>query len=1051
LKKKTVQVLGFIEIMILLGAFTLFALQNPNTLILFLNYATKQLDLSYSKVHGNLLKTIKIEDITYQGKTLTKEAVVDWNIKALLTASLKIDEISIKELDVPVTEEWINHLREKFSSKKKKKSISNIPTIEVSELFFSALPFQNDTISINRIELFAKEIKGDLREVDIGFFSFLTQSNYANITALGKLEQNRLAFDKLWLEEIDIEKIVRFAKTYTKKTTEDQNQTKPKPTQKFVKEIYVDNMIVYIKPLHYKHYQIDQSSVAIRGLVTSDLKNYDAKKIFIDTVTNMWKLSSAGKIKENTLISKVDVTLNDAYFKRFVPFFNHDAIHPITIDLQVNKEGLSADLQTKTDHRFLIKKYRDLNVSIPKLDAHVDFDFKKIYMKGDINASVQSKYTHDAKVQGHIYFDKTFFYDGNLSIKKFQSLPPQLSLLLKNSLTTFKGNTKHIEAHLKSDHLYADYEGKDYIHPVLSFRSKQIKPIQLFPTLPKIFEEVESSFKGTLPMNYKKFFPLQPKVELFSNLFDINTSILINKNINAKLHLTQTKKSLLNSLLPNLRQKAFFPLNLDLTYHEGILDAFAKNQNLNLEFKHHFKPSFSDITLHHPIHKLKIVGNLSGENNVTFQTPSLREFQNYLHSFYKFNKLPLDGDVTLQSTTQKFTSAKIKLNGKWFVYEYKPNKFLFAEKIGIDANYAAQRLTLNNYHFNTYLDRDRYFFAKKPSSALFTTKQIKVEKFYINDQASLNGYYHYKKKRGHFKLGSKNYHYKDIEGDVYFDANFEIALSPENTDIEGDLFLNRGTISYAPKKEHYVQDKDIIIIQDQKVVVKEKDTLSLDISIQSRQPIYYKIPNTDVKLQIDLKVWKEINKELELLGMVKILNGLHIQSGKEFEIDSSEIIFGGSPLNPYLNIRAIHRSEPYTIYINITGQLDAPLINFSATPYLTQSDILSLLLFNSTTNELISGNQDTSKTAISMFGSVFAKEIVRNFGIKLDKLVLTTTEEGRLGVELGKKISKKVTLIYINDIVQTIKIRYKLTDHFETDFIFSPDNSGIDIIYKDEY
>ena len=185
--------------------------------------------------------------------------------------------------------------------------------------------------------------------------------------------------------------------------------------------------------------------------------------------------------------------------------------------------------------------------------------------------------------------------------------------------------------------------------------------------------------------------------------------------------------------------------------------------------------------------------------------------------------------------------------------------------------------------------------------------------------------------------------------------------------------------------------------------------------------------------------------------MVKLISGTHIQNEKEFEIQPGEILFGGSILNPYLNISAVHLSDPYKIYVNINGQLDAPIINFSSTPYLTQSDILSILLFNSTTKQLVSTNQDSSKTAISMFGNIFAKEIVQNFGIKLDKLVLTTTQEGKIGVELGKKISKKVTIIYINDIVQTIKIRYKLSDHFESDFIFSPDNSGIDIIYKDEY
>jgi autotransporter translocation and assembly factor TamB len=86
-----------------------------------------------------------------------------------------------------------------------------------------------------------------------------------------------------------------------------------------------------------------------------------------------------------------------------------------------------------------------------------------------------------------------------------------------------------------------------------------------------------------------------------------------------------------------------------------------------------------------------------------------------------------------------------------------------------------------------------------------------------------------------------------------------------------------------------------------------------------------------------------------------------------------------------------------------------------------------------------------------MFGNTFAKELVENFGIKLDKLVLSTTEDGGLGIEVGKKISKKTTISYINDIVQTIKIKYQNSRRFETDITLSPDTSGIDFLYKNEY
>ena len=1050
MKKRTVQFLGLIEVVILLGALTIFTLQNPNTLILFLNYATKELDLSYSSVEGNLLKNIKVKNITYKGKQLTKEAVIDWNIKALLTASLKIDEISIKELNIPVTEEWIDDLRKKFHRSDTTSSVTHIPSVEISSIFFSALPFENHSVKVNRIELFAKNLRGNLKHLDVGFFSFLTESNYADITALGKLEKSRLSFEKLWLEKIDIAKIRAFMKS-RKKSPQKQPSTPP-AYRRFIQEIFANSVIVYIKPLHAGHYQISQSSIALRELRTTDMQHFNAQKVFIKATTNMWHISSYGTLKENTLRTKARVTLIDQYFKRFVPFFNFNAIQPVTADLKVNKEGLSGDFATRTS-QLMIRKYRDINASIPKLTAHVDFNFQKLDMQGAINATLCTRYTPSAHVNGHIYYnrEKHFFYDGNLSVPKVSALPAQLVTLLEKSDITFHGNTKKVAADLHNDYLTAHYDGTNYIRTNLHVASHPLPLHRFFPKLPETLHETEASITGDIPVNFKKFMPLKPRFSITSNLFDINGTAIVGKQTEAHLRLTKAKQSLLTTLLPKLRQNTLFPAHLDLTYLNRKSHAVLKNKNAKIVLNQNFATSRTDAAFQEGPHTLSLHGDLNNDCNITFQSPSLREFQDFIHRFYRFKKLPLDGDIRLDTTLHKLRKADAVLHGKWFVYEYKPNRFLFAEKIRMEAAYADRALRLKRYIFNTYLDRDRIFFANRTSVAHFTNKKIVVNRFYINDLARVKGSYDYTGQSGIFTLKTKNYHYNDLEGNFYFDANLDITLSPKNNDIEGEVVLNKGTITYAPRKKHYVQDKDIIILQNQKVVVKEEDKLSLDVSVVSKRPIYYKIPNTDVKLEIDLKIWKEINKDPELLGMVKILSGTHVQGGKEFELESGEILFAGSPLNPYLSIRAIHRSDPYTIYVNITGQLDAPIINFSATPYLNQSDILSLLLFNSTTGELMSGNQDTSKTAISMFGSVFAKEIVQNFGIKLDKLVLTTTEEGKLGVELGKKLSKKVTLVYINDIVQTIKIRYKMSDHFETDFIFSPDNSGVDLIYKDEY
>ncbi len=1049
MKKRTVQFLGLVEVVILLSALILFALQNPNTMTLFLNYTTKHLGLTYDSVSGNLLKTVTVKNVRYKNRILTTEASIDWNIRALLTATLKIDEISVLDLDIPLTETWIADLRKKFGSPEKKRT--TIPTIEVSQLVFSAKPFSSKTISVSRIELQANDIVGDLGHVDIGFFSFLIESDYADITALGKIEHAALHIDKLWLEHIDLHKIVGFVRSRVAKPASAATAQK---RETLIKSLYIDDLIVYTKPLKYRHYDIKNWSLSLRQLSSADLHTFDAKHVYIDATTNMWTLSSSGKIHANHLYTEAEVSMNDAYFKRFVPFFDFNAIHPIKLYIDADTHRLNGKLYAAAK-QLMTPKYKALQLSVPDLRAHVTYDFKTQRMKGKIDARLHSLYTPEVKLDGAIYFDpiRKFHYDGNLTIPEFAALPKPLLPLLQQSDIAFEGDSAGVRAALSGKHLHATYDGANYTDALIRLQTEPLTPALLGITEPEWTKDLRFSLAGDLPIHYRKFLPLHPKFAIQSNLSDINGTATVARahtTLHAQLKAPEAS-SLLQKALPGLKTKALFPLQLDMQYAKAHTEIDLKNRLLSTAIRHSFETNETDADLQIEQHRFHLSGDIRNDCNLTTHITSLRELQLSLQKLYRFDRLPMDGDITLDAKIAKLSSIEAAVKGKWFVYEYRPNRFLFAEKITMHAGYADKILTLSDYRFNTYLDRDRAFFAKKPSIAQLEPGRLRVKQFYINDQAQLHGYYDYRHRKGHFFAKARNYHYNDIEGNFYFDTDLEMTLTPDNTDIEGEVAIDHGTFTYEPKKEHNVQDEDIIVIQDQRAKSEENDTLSLDISIVTRKPIYYKIPHTDLKLTLDLKIWKEVRKRLELLGIVRILSGTHTQSGKEFELEPSEILFGGDPLNPYLNINATHRDDPYTIRVNITGQLDTPSINFSATPYLSQSDILSMLLFNTTTDDLLSGSQDSSKTAISLFGNIFAKEIVRNFGIKLDKLVLTTTQEGKLGVEVGKKISKNITLIYINDIVQTIKIRYKLSDHFESDFIFSPENSGADIIYKDEY
>ncbi len=1018
-------------------------------MIFLVDKVTNAFDIKYQKLEGNILKNITLHDISYKGKKLARKAHIDINFKALLSVKLKIDDIILQEVDLHTLEQMI----EDQNSDGKKEKIESIPTINISSLFFSTDPYHGHDLNIDTLKFIANDIEGDLTNLSIGSFSFYTESDYTNITADGGIQESILDFNHLWITDIDIKKIIQFYNDKIKKTDENtqSKQVDKKGFKNIIKEFRISNFKTDIKRYDYKKYKISTLIIEAEDLIT-DLKSISAKTR-INASTNMWKLSSNGALKDDRLVTDVDVTLNDKYFKRFIPFFDHDKIKKLTVALEIDKEGLKGQINLKTDN-LLIGNVKDLNLSVENAIGHTQLSFKPINLEVQIDGNLTAKHSKTIALDSTLHYDKKnkFSYKGRLFSKKLQNLDGNFTKLMKDTEVSFYGNSKNIQASLTNKNLTADYNSTLYKKGVLHIKTKKLA-INDYITLPPKLKKLQSTLKAQIPINFKALTKYDADVKLESNALNVRGKLLYDDGFKLDAMLNAVPNSLLKSYDENLKLKALFPLQIKTTWSDSLIKSTFDQKEFAGDLSYNTQTKQLDTTIKLSQDIVTLKGNTKEELFLKATTLSLKTLQEKASKFYDFTKQPLDGEVVVNGILNSKGNLDLDLKSRWLVYEYRQNKFAFAEKIKLQLNKIEDRYILKNYYFSTFLDHDRLFFAKKPSLFSYKNSQIIVDNLWINDQASLLGNYNIKKSTGKFNLNTKSYHYKDTEGDIYADANLRATLTPEYTKIEGKIDFLKGVITYQAKKEHYIQDDDIIIIQEEraKQLSKKENNFIIDVAVLSKKPISYKVEDTDVLLDVDLKFWKEKESELELLGITKLIEGIHMESKKEFKVKNGEILFAGPILNPYLNINVSHFNEPYEITININGLLDAPIINFSATPFLTQSDILSILLFDATTGDLFSSSGDSSKAAISMFGNTFAKELVENFGIKLDKLVLSTTEEGGFGLEVGKKISKKMTILYINDIVQTIKVKYQHSRRFETDITFSPDTSGIDFLYKNEY
>ncbi|OQX74876.1 MAG: hypothetical protein B6D59_01020 [Campylobacteraceae bacterium 4484_4] len=1055
MKKPTIHFLGFIEFGILFGTLLLFILAAPQSLRYIVDRASEGTMLSYHEISGNLLRTVTLTDLRFEEEKIADEAIIDWNFKALLYGELKIDDIELHGVDLEVAKKWLDALVARYATKEKKEK-SSFPVMRIENLFFSTRPYRTEGINIDRFEVQMQQLKADPDGAEIGNFVIDTISDHFNITADGTLRHKDLHFYHLWIDRINLSQIIPTIKRYLLTSRDKKAPKKRNPLQNpHVESLHIDDFKATMVPYRiYKEYRVHRGVLSAKSL-SSDLKTIEAKRLTADADFNVGSAYLKGAVKKSTFFAKGSVHLKQSFFDRSVTkYVDIKALNPLDVALKADFEKLTGQVISRCDRLFPHGRVPHFNLAIHKATTNVKFEYRKLDVTAQTDANLSTTLGKNWHLYNYFHFSpkKSLAYQGVLYAPT-TSIFPVADGLLKQSTIQYRGGIHTLEANLSAPLTTATFTSKGYKDATLHIRTKRITAQKAGIQLPTPFSLIEGDLKSDITFNLRNINTLKATLLAHSNLTDLEGTYRYQKGLHLQAKATLPKKHIWSQISPDLKPAQLFPADISLDYRHPKLSFGLKNTLFSNNLEYDLNSSIITESFRSDESNLTAGGKF--DSWLTFQasTRSLRTLQQTLSRVYRFTPRPLDGEVTLKGSIKDGKVIDATLLSRWMVYEYRPYHFAFAEKIRSDFTLTKEKLTLKNYYFSTYLDHDRIFFANKPSTITFSPLPIRIDRLWINDQATVTGEYNPKSQKGRFKAHAARYHYKDLEGDLTFSADIQADLDRNSTAISGNVLIDGGVVTYQPRKQHYVQDDDIIIVQEEAIrkALQKSSALTVDLSVITKKPIRYKTPQIDAYFDLDLKFWKEKQKDLELLGIAKVLSGTYRESNKVFRIEPGEILFGGPILNPYLNLSATYKGDPYLITIVISGTLESPILNFSSSPYLSQSDILSYLLFDSTTENLFSAKQSSSATAIKLFGNTFAKEIVSTFGIKLDRLVLSTTEEGGLGIEVGKRLTKNVTLIYINDVVSTIKIKYQISRQFETEITISPESSGIDFLYNIEH
>ncbi|RUM65257.1 MAG: hypothetical protein DSZ03_03110, partial [Sulfurimonas sp.] len=768
----------------------------------------------------------------------------------------------------------------------------------------------------------------------------------------------------------------------------------------------------------------------------------DVQQIDANITTRYAALALNGSLQQNVFSGESITTLNREYFQSYLDLFS---TVPLRYHISISHAS-TTQLQASVPIKHLELKEGNLSIDDARIamtyryrDERMDMDMKYDLSHNDITIRLlqQLGIAFKGEIQSHMAME---------ILHSPYALPEM-----------------HYDAAVTLRHNHA-------LYATLSSRSKQ-----LFATL-QSDDQQHFKFHGTLRRLSSNVIPSLP--QLLQNR-DLNASVdanisILNTAVSAvgKVHLedrgtTFTSnfeydgEQLLTQGVIDVHHQAaqwngiqtqnLFPMNIVTHYNnvnEGMV-ALRSNDIYVTLFKRSdhlngwgsYKNSRFDIKGIQEAHRTKL--------HVKNHIPSLYEFINSItplhYQQFEYYDAELYADTTV--TIDDDISVESYLNIPWYVAQSDSQTINFGHNSSMKLRLFNRYMTVDEYNVSIL---DHRVYAQHDSKLFLDRDNIlHLNGLWIYDSLELSGTYNPGNRHINMRLHGKQFHYSGSEGDLR--AAVDIAIvsdTPERMSIEGSVNVHEGEINYYPSKHYLMRDDDIIIIQD----VREPATshLFVNVHITAAKALRYHAHEIDLNITPDVTLWKEPEKPLVLLGMATIGTGAVMLSDKRYEIYPSKLYFGGdTPINPYLDLNILREIDYKKIHIYVTNTLEDPVVLFSATPSLSQNDIMSYLIFGTPANTAFEGGDELSGASAAnlILGMGLKKMIGDTTGIHVDTLNIISSESGALGFEVGTQVNEKLRILLKNDSKFSAILQYKLNRWLRLDVDVKETGQGINLIY----
>ncbi len=266
----------------------------------------------------------------------------------------------------------------------------------------------------------------------------------------------------------------------------------------------------------------------------------------------------------------------------------------------------------------------------------------------------------------------------------------------------------------------------------------------------------------------------------------------------------------------------------------------------------------------------------------------------------------------------------------------------------------------------------------------------------------------------------------DVTANLYGDINvkgqgFKAFIDGKLTTKEVQAIVHDKPVKYIENIQ-FVDDRNFqleeFIFTGKGPVDYFIEYIAMDIDVDIPNNSWIKGSGANIEVEGKLNVKKNYGEMYVVSGGIDVVRGDYHFMGKLFNIEGGTVSFRGKEVvDPFLDVRALYEVSSVRVYINITGTAERPKIQLTSDPPLDENDIVSYLVFGTSSENLSSEDRVAfQEKAGEVLGTMAVGELREMLGEDF-ALDVITIKGGQTGfrdthVEVGKYITKDLYVGY---------------------------------------